>query len=275
MKHLMLCADDYAQNETICAAILFLAKQGRINAISCMMNNDLWHDAHQHLTELTSTHFIGLHLNLTHGQPQSDRWRQQIGNTLPNLSALLAMTYLKRLEYRTAMAEIEAQVAAFTSAMNRYPDFIDGHQHIHQLPIIRDALLTYYKQHQSTSFIRNTSNGWRSLLEIRNFPKSQLIALLGGITFRRRLAKQAVSTNRSFAGIYQYRYAEHYRDYFKHFLSQSQDEGLIMCHPGQLSTDQQDPLYRYRHHELNYLSSEAFLQDLTDYDFQLKHKATT
>ena len=144
------------------------------------------------------------------------------------------------------------------------PDFIDGHEHIHQLPTIREALIAIYKQKKLTGFCRNTSNGWRDFFCYANFPKRQAISLCGGLVFNRLLKKQSILANSSFAGIYNFAKARNYRYYFQTFLQQSTTGGLIMCHPGQQSNDYHDPLHRYRHHELNYLLSNGFLTDLTD-----------
>ena len=272
MNNIILCADDYAQNEAICEGILQLVTQSRVNAISCMTNHALWSNAQQALSAVQHTTWIGLHLNFTQGAPQSDVWRQQVGTTFPTLTTLLRMIYLRRLDPRVVMAEIEAQIDAFTHAMNQPPDFIDGHQHIHQFPIIRECLLTLYAQRKLSAFIRQTSNGWRDLINWSHFPKTQLIALLGGIRFKHRINKQAIPTNQSFAGIYTFTKAQHYRDAFKTFLSQTTDGGLIMCHPGMRSEDASDPLYRSRYYEFDYLSSDTFLQDLVDSACCLKQK---
>ncbi len=41
---------------------------------------------------------------------------------------------------------IEEQWDLFVSVMGKHPDFIDGHQHIHQFPFIRDILLQLLKR---------------------------------------------------------------------------------------------------------------------------------
>ena len=41
---------------------------------------------------------------------------------------------------------IEEQWDLFVSVLGKQPDFIDGHQHIHQFPFIRDILLQLLKE---------------------------------------------------------------------------------------------------------------------------------
>ena len=154
--------------------------------------------------------------------------------------------------------------------MNACPDFIDGHQHIHQLPVIRDVLLSVCAN--SHVFFRSTSHGWSDVLSLDAFPKRQLITLLGGATFHKRLKQQNLARNSSFSGIYNFSNAANYRYYFKRFLMHSQDDGLIMCHPGNPSSDVHDPLRFCRHHELNYFMSDHYISDLVTTSFQLKCK---
>lgn len=271
-KQIILCADDYAQNTAISEGILYLAEQGRINATSCMVNTTTWGEMHQALHPMQRTMYVGLHLNLTHGDALSSSWKKYYGMQLPSMSYLLKQAYLRRLNSEVIAAEIQAQLDAYTQAMNTPPDFIDGHQHIHQLPLIREALMSVYARLPSPVLLRKTCNGWPDLVSTDGFPKRQLIALLGGMAFKNRLARQNFPTNSSFSGIYHFKKAVNYRQHFNHFLHHSQDGGLIMCHPGNPSNDKTDPLHPYRHQELNYLMSDAYLSDMDSYSFQLKRK---
>lgn len=271
-KAIILCADDYSQNSAICEGILLLVEKKRINAVSCLVNTDLWPAMNQDLKPFLPTCYIGLHLNLTLGQAKSRLWQQYYGPSFSSLSSLLKRCALGQLNKTVVEAEIQSQLDTFFNALGVYPDFIDGHQHIHQLPVIRDVLLNLYNNYPLTSFIRNTSNGYSDLFTLSGLPKQQLIALLGGIHFKNRLKKQAIPANSSFAGIYNFAKVKQYRDYFRHFLTTIDDQGLIMCHPGAVSTDKDDPLHAYRSQELAYFLSDDFLNDLEEKDCQLAGK---
>lgn len=284
-KDILLCADDFAQSEQISMAILSLANQRRLNAISCLVNMPFWSEAHTELTGVKSTHFIGLHLNLTFGQPLSALWHKHYGSEFMGLLPLLKLAYGRRLEAAVVAAEIQAQIDMFTQDMHMYPDFIDGHQHIQQLPVIRDVLLeTYQRYHQrvyglkgervdsdspQACFLRKTYNSWRDWGSIIGFPKSQALAILGGMKWDRMVAQANIARNSSFAGVYRFKSAKHYRHYFQQFLSRVRTGGLIMCHPGYPSEATEDPLYPYRHYELQYFMSSEFLQDMQDNAVQL------
>jgi predicted glycoside hydrolase/deacetylase ChbG (UPF0249 family) len=287
-KGILLCADDFAQSEQISAGILALANQQRLNAISCLVNMPYWSEAHADLAQVQSSHFIGLHLNLTFGQPLSALWYKHYGSEFKGLLPLLKLAYSRRLDAAVVAAEIQAQIDMFTQDMHMYPDFIDGHQHIQQLPMIRNVLLDLYQRHYQrvygssreeidsdspqACFLRKTYNNWRDLGSMVGFPKTQALSILGGMKWGRMLTNANISRNRSFAGVYRFHAAKRYRHYFQQFLSHVSPGGLIMCHPGYPSEASQDPLYRYRHYELAYFMSSDFLQDMQDNAARLIYK---
>ena len=272
IKTIIICADDYSQNEVICEGIILLAKEKRINAISCLVNSKHWSETHNELDQVRENNYIGLHLNFTLGQAVSNKWRQRYTKNFPSHSSLLQKSYLKQLDRACVEAEIHAQIDAFSEATGNKPDFIDGHQHIHQLPTIRESLVAVYKQKQLTAFCRNTSNSRLDFLTGAGFPKRQAISLLGGVAFKRLLRQHAISANSSFEGIYNFAKIMNYNGYFKQFLKRSHTGGLIMCHPGVKSSDATDPLYQYRHHELDYFMSTDFHNDLNNNQCRLAQK---
>ncbi len=276
-KNLTLCADDYGQNIAISEGIVTLVERRRINAVSCMVNGEYWGETYPMLRQLNPKPFIGLHLNFTYGAPLSYAWKKQYGLHFPSLTRLISKAYLRRLNPEIVTSEIRAQFDVFTQDLNLRPDFIDGHQHVHQLPVIRDALLAVCAQantnpKQGSTEFRKTVQDWRDFLLRDGFPKRQLITLLGGFAFRNRLIRQSIPSNTSFSGIYHFKHAKNYRRYFNQFLAQSQDGGLIMCHPGNPSDDKQDPQYLCRHHELNYFMSNDYLLDLKNHAVELEFK---
>lgn len=253
-KTIVLCADDYAQNDEISRGILSAVDAQRINAVSCMTNALDWPKHALPLLNRRPHVFIGLHINLTHGPALSHAWRVTYGEQLGDLFSLIRSSYVRALDPYVIKAECVAQLEAFRAELGVYPDFMDGHQHIHQLPQIRDVLLDVYQTSQLTGFIRNTAASF-------GFSKAYLLACLGGMTLKRRLMREGISTNASFSGVYPFHRAMNYRRYFNYFLKESRDKGLIMCHPGLQSFDSSDPLSQSRCHELAYFMSDAFLDD--------------
>lgn len=268
IKNILICADDYAQNEAISEGILILAKNRKINAISCLVNSPNWQESSRKLKAVQNHAYLGLHFNLSFGQALSARWQKNYSTHFGKLSSLIQQSYLRRLDKECIEAEFCAQLDAFRQQLGQDPDFIDGHQHVHQLPLIREVMLKVYKQRQLAAFFRNTSNDWRDFLS----PKPLAIALLGGFKFKRLLKEQTIQTNSSFSGFYNFVNAKKYRYYFNQFLKLINTEGLIMCHPGVQSRDLNDPLHHHRHHEFNYFMGTAFPNDLQNAQCRLAQK---
>ncbi|MBA4696647.1 MAG: ChbG/HpnK family deacetylase [Legionella sp.] len=268
---ILLCADDYGQTAAISHGIMHLAEKKRINAISCLVNTDAWVKAAMPLAVLKEKCFIGLHLNLTWNRPLSKAWRHVYGNVFPRLPRLLRWCYNGRIDQRVIVSEIDMQLKAFYRQTGELPDFIDGHEHVHQFPQVREALLQIYQQTGLNGFLRTTINT-SSRFSLAGFPKSQFIKFLGGKNFRRILIKRQIPTNTTFSGIYTFKKAPDYRQYFKEFLRNMKPGGLIMCHPGLNVKDKQDPIGLYRHYEYSYLMSETFLDDLASANCRLMGK---
>ena len=143
-KRIVLCADDYGQAPTISAAILDLVQKERLTAVSCMVNSPFWQEHAALLLPFRAKIDVGLHFNLTEGRPLSAAFRAKMGDTFPSLLHLMGKSWWRRLNQAVIQAELRAQLDAFVNAMGELPDFLDGHQHVHQFPIIRAALVAVY-----------------------------------------------------------------------------------------------------------------------------------
>lgn len=65
MKRIILCADDYGQNDVISQAILNLIKKKRLTAVSCMVAGVDWARHAAMLAKVQDQIDVGLHVNLT------------------------------------------------------------------------------------------------------------------------------------------------------------------------------------------------------------------
>lgn len=267
MKKLIICADDFAQNAPISEGILELALARRLNAISCMVNETCWKQAALSLKSLSPEVSVGLHFNLTSGQCLSAHWKKSYGAAFPSLPHLIGRVYSQRLDKAAVVGELLAQWDHFVSQVGREPDFIDGHQHVHQYGLIRDMVCEVLKQKRFSGFCRIPTNGWRDVYACQGFPKPTAMLILGGIALKNKMTQQQVQTNTSFAGFYPFTKSSHYRYYFRNFLAQSKPGGLIMCHPGSASQDKTDPLQTSRFNEFNYLMSDHYWNDLEEFGF--------
>lgn len=253
MTTITLCADDYGLHSAINDGILELIAQGRVHATSCMSTAPEWSKAAARLKPWQGKIDLGLHLNLTEG----------FGSAAPSLSHIIALSYtgwLRTPKMRASLiTEIRRQFDAFSDALGCLPDMLDGHQHIHQLPGIRDVLLetifTYYGAHPKL-WIRSTQPCSRQL-----GPKSKLLGLLGGHTFTKRLHTYKLQTNHGFLGVYNFDIdsPEAYAQYMPLWLKHAQDGALLMCHPAAQIVPN-DAIGKQRWAEYSYLQSSACQQ---------------
>src|ERR1700744_6673546 len=105
IKNILLCADDYAQNEAISAGILILAKNRKINAISCLVNSPHWQESSRELKTIQNHAYLGLNFNLSFGQALSAQWQKNYSPHFGKLSNLIQQSYLRRLDKESIEAE--------------------------------------------------------------------------------------------------------------------------------------------------------------------------
>lgn len=261
MKNITLCADDYGQNTAISQAIIALLKEKRLSAVSCMTTAPEWPMHAAELAIFKDQADIGIHFNLTEGKPLSAAYLARYGNSFPSLSALLRKCYLRQLDQTVIHAELSAQLDQFRANMGRLPDFIDGHQHVHQFPIIRDAVLALYAERLSEQpcYVRSVydAKAWLRVGEDA-YIKRLIIQLCGAREFKKQLVQRNIPHNSSFSGIYDFSHASAYAELFPLFLQQSKSGGLIMCHPGLPQSKELDEIRNSRSYEYHYFQSEQF-----------------
>ena len=263
LRTLMLCADDFGQSPGISSAIAQLAHAGRLSATACLTNGAHWRSQAGVLRALPRAVQRGLHVNLTEGAPLSPELRR-VWTQFPTLPALIVQAHLRRLPQAAIAAEFEAQRAAFSEAAGQEPDFIDGHQHVHHLPGVRDVLLAALGRMAAPPAVRSTARPLGAGFEVKRF----LIAQTGGVTLQRLLDRRRIRHNASLLGVYDFE-AVDYRALMQGWLSALPAEGgLLFCHPGAADAHA-DPIASARVRELAYLGSAAFSEDLAAADVRL------
>ncbi|QXZ09006.1 ChbG/HpnK family deacetylase [Comamonas sp. Y33R10-2] len=249
-RSIMLCADDYALHPLVDDAVQQLARAGRLSATSCMSTSPHWLQAAPALKPLRPLLSVGLHFNLTEGHGG-----QHAAQALGQVIRQAYSHQISAAQMRTAWRE---QLDAFEQAMGTPPDFIDGHQHVHQLPGLRTAMLkemqSRYSAHERP-WVRSTAPAaglWRS-------PKAAIIALLGGWAATRQLRKAAIPMNKGFGGVYGFDApdAATYGAQMAGWLPHMANGGLLMCHPAS-GIVKGDAIAQQRPVEFEYLMSDAF-----------------
>lgn len=258
MKLVCYCADDFAMNAEINHAILNLLRQQVLHATSCMTQSPYWfHDAHE-LLSIDHPIEIGLHLNFTHDFKTKD--------VIYNLNELIAKAWGRSLDPNKIKESIAHQWQRFIQATGKAPDFVDGHQHVHQFPVIREILLDFLKEQNFKGWVRSLDKP----LYIHGYKiKTGLLHLLGAKKFQHLCHKNQIFTNTYFAGVYDFSPNIDYATLNREWLKKAEQKTLIMCHPAIEQVIHHDPIRTARVNEYNYLKSKQFLEDCQTFNVQL------
>lgn len=260
MACIAVCADDFGLHEGINRAALQLAAAGRVQAIACMVGAAAWPAGSRALARLDGEPVdIGLHLDFTTAP--------MIAATRRSLPALIAGAYAGRLDERRVRAEIGAQLEAFEQALGRAPAFVDGHQHVHQLPVIREALLEVLDARSGAQrpWLRNTSSASRP-----GAWKPRLIEALGAAAFGRLAAQRGYPQNHGLLGVYDFtQRAPSYGQRLAAWLADATEGDLLMCHPS-LPTRADDAITAARIDEYEALAGTGFSAALDEAGLSLR-----
>ena len=260
MRRIWLCADDYAISPAVSAGIRELIARGRLNATSAMAVAPSFAAEAPRLAAVASEHraATGLHLTLTGASRPLTAFRPISGETFPPLAVLARLAFLHRLNEAVLKREIEAQLAAFLAAFGRAPDFVDGHQHVHLFPQIRDAVLAAVKRAAPDAWVRQCGSPLPLRALARDFKTLALSILSRGL--RRRAAALALKTNPAFAGVYDLDPGTDFAALFPRFLARMPGGGVVMCHPGHVDAELRslDPLTDLRETEFRYFAGDEF-----------------
>jgi hypothetical protein len=255
-RRIWLIADDYGISPAVSAAIRDLAARGRLSGTSVMVTAPSFgRDAAQALAALPRI-AIGLHVTLTAPFcPLRHDFVPTQDDAFLRLAPLMARAFLGRLDRTRLAAEIAAQLAAFAAAFGRPPDFVDGHQHVQLLPIVRDAFLAATREAAPRAWLRQCGSVTNALSD----PKGLLLDWLSR-RFRVRAEALGIRTNPAFAGTYTFDDTAQFATLFPHFLDDLPDGSVVMCHPGEVDEELRrlDPLTDLRAREYAYLGGDDF-----------------
>jgi len=172
--------------------------------------------------------------------------------------------YLGRLDLGQIRGELERQLGAFVEVMGRAPEHIDGHQHVHLLPGVREAVAETAKR--IGAYVRSTREPIDGALYQRPSPVEAAFLSWTSRPLDALIARSDLRANRGFRGPRTFRETEPYRSLFRRIIAGASNGCLVMCHPGlednALAT--RDPITHAREAELQYFSSDEFSRDLVD-----------
>lgn len=265
-KPIVLCADDYAIAPGVSRAILALIDEGRLSATSCLAVSPFWPEHANWLRPRAPRADIGLHLALTDLRPLGPMPRLAPQGRLPPLTRLLGIALTGGLDRDEIAGEVDRQIDRFTLAFGRPPDFIDGHLHVHQLPVVRDIVVDRLRGKLPSAYVRVCDEPLGAILRRGTAPARALVISLLGRGLRRRVDRLGIAANRRFAGVRNFDEERPYRELFRRFIADAPDGLLVMCHPGtaDAALAEVDPVTYPREDEYRYLGSRECLDDLAE-----------
>ena len=274
MPRIWLCADDYGISPGVNTGIRDLVVRGRLNATSvlvvapsCCHSEAMLLNA---LNRVTQRVAIGLHVALTAPfRPLSTGFAPSRKGAFLSLSATVQCALLRRFDAQALARELAHQLDAFSRLFGRLPDFIDGHQHVHLLPQIRDAVLRATKERVPNVWLRQCGRIGPLVRRLAD-PKGFFLDLLSR-GFRRRAVALGLRTNPAFAGTYDFAEDADFNALFARFLERLPDASVVMCHPGFVDAELQrlDPVTTVREREHEFLAGDAFLAMLASHSVTL------
>lgn len=253
-RSLILCADDFGVNASASLGISKLARAGRLSATSAMVLSERWGHDVALLKPLRGQLDVGLHLDWTsdfafahgHGMPLGKAMRQAL---------------LGGFELAAARDVIEHQLDAFEHHWLAPPDFVDGHQHVHQFAGIREALVSVLVRRYGASTVK-------PYLRIARVPagltdiKSRVIGWMGADALEKMACAEQLPHNQALLGVYDFGGGpQRFSALMKRWLARAPQGAIVMCHPAQ-AAEPDDEIGVARVQELAYLLGPEFALDL-------------
>jgi len=238
----IVCADDFGASSQINEAIIRLLKDERISACSCLVTGKAWEQGSVLLKSFRGAADIGLHL---------------IYDDMP-YHEIVTWAYTKRLKKGPILKKFKSQLDRFWESMARPPDHIDGHKHIHQLPVFKSALMDLMDMVGAHKiYVRNAGMGLDDILRRKtSILKNMYISFPGG-SLKKDLFKKEIPTNNDFLGIYDFNAPLAPAEVFEKFLrTVKRTNSIVMCHPS-------------FGEELRYLESNEYRETLERYGLYL------
>lgn len=256
---LAICADDFALSPGVSAGIVELIEAGRLSATSCMVAQPFW-PAHAPMARAVADRAdIGLHLTLTDQQPLGSMPRLAPDGRLPPVGTLIRRAYTGALDAAEIGAEIERQLDRFEEHFGAPPAHVDGHQHVHLLPVIRARLLAALARRYPgrMPWLRHTGEAPDRIVRRGVAVAKSLFLGVLATGLQRQAARHGMACSHSFRGIYGFEADADYARLFAAFLAPPVDGALLMVHPAQADRElgRFDPVVEPRWREREFLAS--------------------
>jgi predicted glycoside hydrolase/deacetylase ChbG (UPF0249 family) len=260
----VLNADDFGLAPGIDAAVLALLRRGRLSGVSAMATAPWWEVDGPRLAPFTATADIGLHFALTDVPTLPTVRRRGKDGTPLTFAEVHAAAWTGRIDIDVVLDELRLQWNRFRDVVGRAPSHLDSHQHVHQLPGVRRAVLAFLDALPAAErpYVRTSVERPRTILR-RNVGNVRALALAwAGASLARALRERGVASNDGFSGVYDFA-APDYRALFRRFLKDVRERTIVICHPAS-EEEPGDPIAAARRCEYAYLCNEQIPADLAE-----------
>jgi predicted glycoside hydrolase/deacetylase ChbG (UPF0249 family) len=251
-RAICVCIDDFGLHPGVNEATAKLVQQDRVHAVGAMVGAPAFREGAA-ILRAADAHGVdvGLHLDLTEHplRPGSRR----------SLRSWIVASYLRLVDAQAIREEISAQFDAFEQVIGHGPAYVDGHQHVHQLPGVREHLLDELSRRDPSAhtWLRSTQAPATA-----GPAKSRVIEALGSAALADAAARMGHRQNAHLLGVYDFKGgADRYRSLMQGWLRVAAAGDLLMCHPS-TRTLTGDAITDARCIEYGVLSGDAFAEML-------------
>ena len=258
-KKISIVADDFGITQKVNDVIIDLIIKKKISDTSCIVLTQNFKKNSKNLNDLPVKFGKGIHLTLTDFKSVTSPKSISFNGKLPTFNQLLLKIHKGQVFENDIVNEINSQLDIFEEFVGSKPNFIDGHHHVHQLPIISNILLKLIKKryNEDPPFIRNTYESNIKILK-RNICLTKTFLLsYYGYFFKKKLINNNFKTNNGFSGIYDFSEVTKYDYLFNKFIKYVDHNHLLMVHPGESDDELEkiDPVTSTRNIERKFLLS--------------------
>lgn len=234
MRSVVMCVDDFGLKPEVNEAVVELADAGVVSATGCMSLGPAWREGAALLRGAPLD--VGLHFNLTESFAANGGSGSSAADwLLPQpLWRVMLMAHRRALPEQALQRALQLQLDAFEDAWGGPPDFVDGHQHVHQLPQVRERLLAELERRYGPA-----GSARRPWLRLTRAPrqgavsfKQRIIESLGAREFERLARERGFRLNGALLGVYGFdEDAAGYERRLAAWLAQAQEGDVLMMHP--------------------------------------------
>lgn len=248
-RRIVLCADDFGLSPGVSRGIVELLEKKRLSATSCMVDYPEFSRDAKLLHAFAGRADVGLHFSLTGSR---------------SIAAVAIECHLKPPPLASMKSEVERQVGKFTDGVGRFPDYIDGHQHVHVLPVVREAVVAVAASFGA--YVRSTHEPIRIAMWHRPSPLESAYLARASRGLDRLAHAAGVVINRGFRGVRSFRERKNFGELFRKMIAGAAEGTLVMCHPGHsdAALAGRDPVRETRVEEWRYLAGPRFVDDLAN-----------